>query len=84
MMPSSKPTPLNAGGELLFAAAPPPIPQAPVVQPARRRSTAWIVIVVIAIAIVPVMLIVGLLAAIAIPNFVKARQSSQRAACVAN
>ena len=31
-----------------------------------------------------VVAIIGLLAAIAIPNFIKARQASQRAACVAN
>ena len=31
-----------------------------------------------------VVAIIGLLAAIAIPNFIKARQASQKAACVAN
>jgi hypothetical protein len=35
----------------------------------------------VSLALLPV---IGLLAAIAIPNFVKARQSSQRAACVSN
>jgi prepilin-type N-terminal cleavage/methylation domain-containing protein len=36
------------------------------------------------VEIMIVVAIIGLLAAIAIPNFIKARQSSQRAACVAN
>lgn len=36
------------------------------------------------VEIMIVVAIIGLLAAIAIPNFVKARQSSQRNACVAN
>lgn len=36
------------------------------------------------VEIMIVVAIIGLLAAIAIPNFVKARASSQRAACVAN
>ena len=31
-----------------------------------------------------VVAIIGLLAAIAIPNFIKARESSQRSACIAN
>ena len=38
----------------------------------------------VAISLVVMVTILGLLAAIAIPNFVKARQTSQRAACVAN
>ncbi len=36
------------------------------------------------VEIMIVVAIIGLLAAIAIPNFVRARQSSQRSACVAN
>jgi competence protein ComGC len=44
----------------------------------------WIVLIILAICAVVAVPIVGLLAAIAIPNFVKARQASQRAACVAN
>ena len=36
------------------------------------------------VEIMIVVAIIGLLAAIAIPNFVKARNASQRAACVAN
>ncbi len=36
------------------------------------------------VEIMIVVAIIGLLAAIAIPNFIKARQSSQRAACVNN
>jgi competence protein ComGC len=67
------------------AAPPPPIPQPAVVQSAPSRATPWIIIIVIAAIAVPVVIaIVGLLAAIAIPNFIKAKQASQRAACVAN
>src|SRR5438876_7657695 len=36
------------------------------------------------VEIMIVVAIIALLAAIAIPNFVKARQSSQRSACIAN
>lgn len=36
------------------------------------------------VEIMIVVAIIGLLAAIAIPNFVKARQASQKAACVSN
>src|SRR5919198_152215 len=36
------------------------------------------------VEIMIVVAIIGLLAAIAIPNFIKARQASQKAACVAN
>lgn len=36
------------------------------------------------VEIMIVVAIIGLLAAIAIPNFIKARQSSQRAACINN
>lgn len=36
------------------------------------------------VEIMIVVAIIGLLAAIAIPNFIKARQSSQRNACIAN
>ena len=43
-----------------------------------RRSAFTLVEIMIVVAII------GLLAAIAIPNFVKARNASQRAACVAN
>ncbi len=67
------------------AAPPPPIPQAAGVRSPPSSATPWVIIIVIAAIAVPVVIaIVGLLAAIAIPNFVKARQASQRAACVAN
>ena len=36
------------------------------------------------VEIMIVVAIIGLLAAIAIPNFIKARQASQKAACIAN
>ena len=44
----------------------------------KRRGGFTLVEIMIVVAII------GLLAAIAIPNFIKARQASQRAACVAN
>jgi competence protein ComGC len=67
------------------AASPPQIPQPAVVRSAPGSAAPWIIVVVIAAIAVPVVIaIIGLLAAIAIPNFVKARQASQRAACVAN
>lgn len=50
----------------------------------RRKRNAWIIILVLGLCAVIAVPIIGLLAAIAIPNFVKARQASQRAACVAN
>ena len=69
-----------------YAPAPPPLPSQPFVpaQSPPRRRNAWIVVLVLAIGLVLVIPVIGLLAAIAIPNFVKARQASQRAACVAN
>lgn len=67
------------------ATTPPPIPQPTVAQSAPGRATPWIIIIVVAAIAVPVVIaMIGLLAAIAIPNFVKARQASQRAACIAN
>jgi len=45
----------------------------------RARQTGFTLV-----EIMIVVAIIGLLAAIAIPNFIKARQASQKAACVAN
>jgi hypothetical protein len=59
--------------------APPPLP------PATNRFPTWaIVLIVTGVVGVVGIAIIGLLAAIAIPNFIKARQLSQRAACIAN
>jgi competence protein ComGC len=67
------------------AAAPPPVLHPTVAQPVANRAVPWIIVIVIAAVAVPIVLaVIGLLAAIAIPNFVKARQASQRAACIAN
>ena len=45
----------------------------------------WAVGCLIAVCMIPVMVaVLGILAAIAIPNFVRAREMSQRNACVAN
>jgi hypothetical protein len=76
-----KPTRLAA-----YSAAPPPppVPQYATTPAPRRGSKAWIVILVLVIGLIFVIPIMGLLAAIAIPNFIKARHASQRAACVAN
>ena len=64
--------------------AAPPIQPVTFAQPAPKRNTTLIVLLVIGIGLFLAVPIFGLLAAIAIPNFVKAKQASQRAACVAN
>jgi len=67
------------------ATTPPSLPRPGVAQAAPSRATPWIIIIVVAAIAVPVAIAVfGLLAAIAIPNFIKAKQASQRAACIAN
>jgi len=67
------------------AAPPPPLQQTAYVQPAPRGMSPWLIVIIIAAVAVPIVIaVVGLLAAIAIPNFVKARQASQRAVCVSN
>jgi len=67
------------------AANPPALPQVAVVNPKSSRSKPWIIVIVIAAIVIPIGLaVIGLLAAIAIPNFIKARQASQRAACISN
>ncbi len=64
--------------------AAPPIQQTVSAPPARKRNTTLIVLLVVGIGLFLALPIIGLLAAIAIPNFVKAKQASQRAACIAN
>src|SRR5438046_869041 len=67
------------------AAAPPPIQQTAVVQPATSRATPWLIIIIVAAVAVPVVVaVIGLLAAIAIPNFIKAKQTAQKNVCVAH
>ena len=54
---------------------------------AEKKSglTGWVVGCLVAVCVIPVMVaIIGILAAIAIPNFVRAREMSQRNACIAN
>jgi competence protein ComGC len=69
--------------KLAAYSVPPPIPQGNAT-PATKRNTTLIVVLVIGIGLFLAVPIIGLLAAIAIPNFIKARQASQTAACVAN
>ena len=53
--------------------------------PAKKSSFPWWAGCLIAVAIIPVLIaIFGILAAIAIPSFVKARSASQKKACVSN
>jgi hypothetical protein len=67
-----------------YSAAPPPLQQhTSPAQPA-RRSNLWIVIWILVVCAALAVPMIGLIAAIAIPNFVKARNTAQRAACVAN
>jgi predicted Zn finger-like uncharacterized protein len=54
---------------------------------AEKKSgvSGWVVGCLVAVCAIPVVVaIIGILAAIAIPNFVKSREMSQRNACVAN
>ena len=53
--------------------------------PQKSSATPWLLGCLVAVLAIPVVLsVVGLLAAIAIPSFVKARQTSQLNACVNN
>lgn len=63
---------------------PPPIP--PVPAPAQKSGLPTWAIVLIVLAIVGVVgiAVIGMLAAIAIPNFVKARETAQMKACINN
>ena len=81
----------TAPGVVVPAHLPPPLPgagPAPVVPPqpqrARGMSTQLVVLLVIGGLLVVAVPVVGLLAAIAIPNFVKARTTAQKHACIAN
>jgi hypothetical protein len=62
---------------------PPPVMAGP---PARKPGPAtWtIVLIVAAVAGIAMIAVIGLLAAIAIPNFVRARSTAQRNACINN
>lgn len=53
--------------------------------PAQKSKTPWLVGCLVAAATIPVLVaVIGLLAAIAIPSFVKARNTAQMNACVNN
>ena len=61
---------------------PPPVPTAP---PKKSGMPTWaIVLIVLGIAGVVGIVVIGMLAAIAIPNFVKARNTAQMNACINN
>jgi competence protein ComGC len=66
-----------------YSAGPPPIASA-IATPPRKKGSGWVVLLVIGGLAVVMIPVIGLLAAIAIPNFIKAREASQRSACVAN
>jgi competence protein ComGC/phage FluMu protein Com len=70
--------------KLATYSAPPPVPHSAFVQPKPKKNTTLIVVLVIGIGLAVAVPVLGLLAAIAIPNFIKARQASQTAACIAN
>jgi type II secretory pathway pseudopilin PulG len=59
---------------------PPLIP--PVAEPPRQKDNTALVIVLASVgAVLAMVLVIGLLAAIAIPNFIRARQTAQMSAC---
>src|SRR5690349_4068621 len=61
---------------------PPPVPTAPT---KKSGMPTWaIVLIVLGIAVVVGVAVIGMLAAIAIPNFVKARNTAQMNACLNN
>jgi len=69
-----------------YSAAPPPLPQPmmAVPPPPASKSTGISVLLAVVIAVAVIVPIVGLLAAIAIPNFIRARHASMSNACVSN
>lgn len=79
----------TAPGVVVPANLPPPLPAAgavPAMEPQRTggMSTMLVVLLVIGGLLVIGVPVVGLLAAIAIPNFVQARTTAQKHACIAN
>jgi len=64
--------------------SPPPIPLAPT--PSKKSGLpSWaIILIVLGIVGVVGIAVIGMLAAIAIPNFVKARETAQKNACINN
>jgi len=53
--------------------------------PAKKSGLPWLIGCLVALVVLPVIIgIVGLLAAIAVPSFIKARQTSQVNACINN
>jgi hypothetical protein len=78
--------PMRTGPPPLVATTPEPLPSQPsVVVQTQSKSTRFVFGCLAAVIIGVVgFFLVGFIAAIAIPNFVKARQASQRAACIQN
>jgi competence protein ComGC len=81
----SKTTRLAVYGAAGSASAPPPMaPAAPSVSQRKKKSGCMIAAIICGVLLLFVVLVIGILAAIAVPNFKKAREASMRAACIAN
>lgn len=53
--------------------------------PEKKSGLPWLIGCLVALVAIPIVLgVIGMLAAIAIPSFVKARESAQMAACINN
>jgi len=79
----------TAPGVVVPANRPPPMPAPPMAPAASAKSgssmsTKTVMIIAVAAVLVLAVPVIGLLAAIAIPNFVKARTTAQQKACITN
>ena len=70
--------------KLAAYSVPPPIPQAVHTQSRAKRNSTLVVVLLIGGGVFVAVALFGLLAALAIPNFLKAKHKSQRAACLVN